>query len=351
VKPADSLRRFASSAVGALLAIGFYGCSDGGTTPADRANPPDECATRDRYVSVGGTGGFNTLVNRDFTTELRSTGRVRLYEHSSAIAAAISSSPASKPYAILNAIEDVFAGTGPGEAELRLLGANYFTLTGDQYHGYYQYQYVASGLRPDAANVDVPYGTFLSWQYTPANVRAWTSWVIAGRRVGIRTMAPIVAPNGAWQRGNSAYPPTRREYYDINSAYYKLSRFEALYGGAISFDTPSNFFLNGGSGPGYQGFIEQAIRWGNAHGLRTTVLVSPTVRRTFAADTETFVNLLTSHNAVPSEWAVDDYENVDPNDAKAMGPDTVLNTSTQVALWLATHAPAYVQGRVCYPPQ
>jgi hypothetical protein len=332
------------------MAAGFLGCNGSGATPAGRANAPGECAGLKRYVSVGGTGGFNSLVNRDFTTGLRSTGRVRLYEHSSAIAAAITSSPPSKPYAILNAIEDVFAGSGPGEAELGLLGANYFTLTGDQYHGYYQYQYVASGLRPDAANVDVPYGTSSSWQYTPANVRAWTSWVLAGKHVGIRTMAPIVAPNAAWQRGDPAYPPTRREYYDIHSAYYKLSRFEALYGGAISFDTPSNFFLSGGSGPGYQGFIEQAIRWGNAHGLRTTVLVSPTVRRSFSADTEKFVSVLTSSHAVPSEWAVDDYENVNPNDAKAMGPETVVNTSTQVALWLATHAPVFVHGSVCYPP-
>jgi hypothetical protein len=334
-------------ALAALLCLN--GCNGNAAMPAS-VSALGECSGLGRYVSVGGTAGFNTLVNRDFTTALRSTGRVRLYEHATAIAAAITSSPPSRPYAILHAIEDVFRGTGPGEAELGLVGSNYFTLPARRYPGYYQFQYVKSGLRPDAANVDVPYGTPSSWRYTRANVRAWTQWVQAGKSVGIKTMAPIVAPNAAWERHNPAFPPTRREYYDLNSGYYKLSRFEAVYGGAIALDTPSHFFLSGGSGPGYQGFIEQAIRWATAHSLRTTVLVSPyPTRRSFTKDTEKFVNVLTHHAAVPTEWSVDDYENVNPNDALAMGPDTVVNTSTQVALWLATHAPVYVQGEVCYP--
>ena len=32
-----------------------------------------------------------------------------------------------------------------------------------------------------------------------------------------------------------------------------------MYGGAIAFDSPPGFFLAGGSGPGYQGFIEQVL--------------------------------------------------------------------------------------------
>jgi hypothetical protein len=110
-----------------------------------------------QYVSIGGTAGFNTLVRRDFTLALLATGHVRLYEHGTAIAAAIADSPSSNPYAILNAIETVFAGTGPGEAELGLLGSNYFTLPANHYSQYYQYQYVNSRLNPNAANVNVPY--------------------------------------------------------------------------------------------------------------------------------------------------------------------------------------------------
>jgi hypothetical protein len=327
------------------LAVFVAGCSGAGE-PADvSAKVSESCSHVGEYVSVGGTAGFNTLTNPVLTAELRTAGHVRLYEHGVAIAAAISGSPPSTPYAILKAIEKVFAGNGPGEAELGLVGANYFTLPASSYPGYYQYQYVNSGLNPNAANVNVPYKPPSAIHYTPANVRAWKLWTLAGRSAGIASMAPIVAPNIAWEAGNPIFPPNRSAYYDINSPFYELNRFEAEYGGAISFDSPPKFFLSGGSGPGYQRFIEQAIRWGNAHGLRTTVLISPYAGRSdFAADTEKFVNVLTLHNAVPSEWAVDDYENTDPNDVKAMGPDTMPNTTTGVGLWLVKNAPIFVQG-------
>jgi hypothetical protein len=53
---------------------------------------------------------------------------------------------------------------------------------------------------------------------------------------------------------------------------------------------------------------------------------------------------LEREKAVPSEWAVDNYEDTYPNDAPAMVPDTVRNTTTEVGLWLARHAPVYVHG-------
>lgn len=92
----------------------------------------------------------------------------------------------------------------------------------------------------------------------------------AGRSVGIASITPIVAPNAAWKPHSRIFPPTSREYYDLNSSFYDLARFEASYGGGIALDTPPNFFLSGGSGRGYQRFVEQAIRWGNAQGIRTT---------------------------------------------------------------------------------
>jgi hypothetical protein len=269
---------------------------------------------------------------------------VRLYEHATAIASAITGSPPSKPYAILDAIEKVFSGTGPGEAELGWVGSNYFTLPAARYPQYYRYQYVKSGLNPDAANVNVPYRPASAIAFDKANVRAWKAWVGGGRSVGIESMAPIVAPNAAWKAGSPIFPPTRRQYYDLNSSFYDLARFEAQYGGGIAFDTPSKFFLAGGSGPGYQEFIEQAIRWGNARRLRTTVLVSPyDGRSTFSKDTMKFVSVLLAHDAVPSEWSVDDYEDTDPKNASAMGPDTLANTTTGVGLWLAANAPVYVR--------
>jgi hypothetical protein len=182
----------------------------------------------------------------NFVTGLLATGRVRLYEHGVAVASAITGSPRSHPYSILNAIEAEFTGTGPGEAEVGLVGPNYFTLPASGYPQYFQYQFVNSGLNPNAANVDVPSEPPSAIRFTPANIRAWTAWVRAGKSAGIRSMAPIVAPNAAWERGNPIFPPTRGAYYDVNSSFYRLSRFEALSGGAIAFDSPPKFFLSGG---------------------------------------------------------------------------------------------------------
>jgi len=111
----------------------------------------------------------------------------------------------------------------------------------------------------------------------------------------------------------------------------------------------------------------QAIQWGNEHGLRTTMLLSPypwpynakgkldTFRQftgnTFTADTQTFVHELTKQQAIPSEWSVDNYEDPYPHDTPAVVPETVPNTTTAVGLWLAKNAPVYVKGWdvICSP--
>jgi hypothetical protein len=347
-----------AASIAATAAVLLGGAARSAPQPREPIGVQAVCSDLGRYVSVGGTAGFNALVEPDLTAALLATGHARLYEHGNAIAAAIADSPPSNPYGILTSIENVFAGTGPGEAELGYVGANYFTLPASGYPGYYQYQYVASGLSPNAANVNVPYKPAGAITFDRKNVEAWEKWVLAGRSAGIATMAPIVAPNLAWKPGSPIFPPTRRDYYDINSAFYDLTRFEATYGGAIAFDAPADFFLAGGSGPGYREFIEQAIRWGNARGIRTTMLVSNLNRATFSEDTEKLVDVLSAHGAVPSEWSVDDYEDTDANDAAAMGPDTTPNTTTEVALWLAVHAPVYeavrrngrfVAGSTCRP--
>ena len=263
-----------------------------------------------------------------------------MYEHANAVAAAIADSPPAKPYRILHAIESAFRGSSAGEAELGYVGASYFTLPAKDYPQYYQYQYASSGLDPVDANVNVPDGPPAAIELTKKTARLWKEWVNAGRSAGIESMAPIVAPNAAWKPHSKRFPPTRHEYYDFNSSFYSLARFEATYGGAIAFDAPPHFFLTGGSGRGYQRFIEQAIRWGDDQAIRTTMLVSPYPnRRNFSNDTKTFAGVLAARGALPSEWAVDDYENVKANDARAMGPETRENTVTNVALWLAQYAP------------
>ena len=150
-----------------------------------------------------------------------------------------------------------------------------------------------------------------------------------------------------------------------------ITRWSAmLYGKAIAIDVPPNFFLTGGSGPGYQKFIIQAIQWGNAHGLRTTMLLSPYpwpdnangkpdrfrqfTNNTFSRDTQSFVRRLTKEQAIPSEWAVDNYEDPYPHDVPAVVPENVRNTTTEVGLWLARNAPVHAnamnhEGAICNP--
>ncbi len=313
------------------------------------------CSNLSEYIFVGGTAGFDALRDGDQFPELLKTGHVGLYEHANAISAA------ENPPSIIRAIERVFRGTGPGEAELGQVGWNYFTLPPN--YGYYQSTYIQNGLRPSEANVNTPSDSAAPGQLEE-DLKEWKEYVDAARSVGINSVAPVVAPN------DPSEPKLGDDVFATNP-FYELERDEALYGKAIAFDVPPNFFLTGGSGPGYQKFIVQAIEWGNAHRLRTTMLLSPYpwpmnssgqpvtflqfTENTFSRDTEDFVSRLFADYAVPSEWAVDNYEDTYPHDAPAMVPETVRNTTTEVGLWLARHAPVYVYrddtgGIVCPPP-
>ena len=328
--------------------------------PADA--PESVCSNLGQYIFVGGTAGFDALRDGAQFPELLKTGHVGLYEHGNAIAAA------ENPPSIIKSIERVFLGTGPGQAELGQVGANYFTLPPS--YGFYRAQYIQNGLHPSEANVNTPSDSAAPGQLAD-DLKLWREYVDAARSVGIESVAPIVGPNDPSE-------PKLGENVFATNRFYALERGEAIYGNAIAFDVPPNFFLSGGSGPGYEKFIVQAIQWGNAHGLRTTVLLSPYpwptnsagnletfdefTGNTFAHDTQVFVNRLLEEHAVPSEWAVDNYEDTYPHDAPAMVPETSRNTTTEVGLWLARNAPVYVRrvrkkkddhddggGVICFP--
>ena len=307
------------------------------------------------YIFVGGTGGFNALRNGDLIKALLKSGHVGLYQHANAINAA------EQTPGLIQSIEEVFSGTGPGEAELGQVGWNYFTLPPS--YDYYQEQYIQNGLRPSEANVNTPSDAAAPGQLEE-DIEQWKEYVDAARTVGINSVAPVVAPNAADE-------PKLGENVFATNPYYALERAEALYGKAIAFDVPPHFFLTGGSGPGYQKFIMQAIQWGNANGLRTTMLLSPYpwpvnsagqletfsqfTGNTFSRDTQEFVSRLAKEHTVPSEWAVDNYEDTYPDDGPAMVPETVRNTTTEVGLWLTRNAPVYVhsgdsEGVICFPP-
>jgi hypothetical protein len=312
--------------------------------PVGDAETASVCANLGEYIFVGGTGGFDGLRDGDQFQELLKTRHVGLYEHANAIAAA------EHPPSIIRAIERTFKGTGSGQAELGQVGANYFTLPAK--YGYYKDVYIGHGLHPAEANVDTPRDGVPRKELQKYE-KNWKEYVDAARTVGIESVAPIVGPNDPKE-------PKRGNHVFATNPFYALERYEALYGKAMAFDVPPNFFLTGGSGPGYQKFIVQAIQWGNEHGLRTTMLLSPypwsnnskgnpdTFRQfknnTFSRDTQVFVRRLIKEKAIPTEWAVDNYEDPYPHDFYAVVPETVRNTTTEVGLWLARNAPAYANG-------
>jgi hypothetical protein len=355
----------------AMLTIVFGVCASGGygqetsttddTIAAPQENPFGDqdryrvCSNLGEYIFVGGTGGFDALREGGRFEELLKTGHVGLYEHANAIIAA------EKSPGILKTIERVFSGTGTGQAELGQVGWNYFTLP--PRYGYYKKQYIKNGLHPSEANVNTPSDSARHGQLEK-DLKRWKKYVDAARTVGIESVAPVVGPNNPNE-------PKLGDHVFATKPFYALERGEALYGKAIAFDVPPNFFLNGGSGPGYEKFIVQAIQWGNAHGLRTTMLLSPYpwptnsdgqpvpfrqfTNNTFSRDTQEFVSRLVKEHAVPSEWAVDNYEDTRPHDAPAMVPETTRNTTTEVGLWLARNAPVYARkddtgGVICFPP-
>jgi len=341
-----------------LLAAITAAISSHAAAQEDPLAHPDKsnvCSSLGRYIFVGGTAGFNALRDGDQFKQLLKTGHVGLYEHANAIDAA------ENPPSILDAIEQAFRGTGSGEAELGQVGSNYFTLPPS--YDYYQEQYIQHGLDPSEANVNTPSDSAAPGQLKE-DEEQWKEYVDAAQTAGIESVAPVVGPNDPNE-------PKLGDNVFATNPFYALERYEALYGKAIAFDVPPNFFLTGGSGPGYEKFIVQAIQWGNAHGLRTTVLLSPYpwptnsngqletfsqfTGNTFSRDTREFVRRLLQEHGVPSEWAVDNYEDTYPNDAPAIVPETVRNTTTEVGLWLARNAPVYSRGEnsegvICPPP-
>jgi len=140
------------------------------------------------------TGGFDGLENGDQFTELLQTGHVGLYEHNNAIVAA------EHPPSILQAIESVFTGTGPGQAELGQVGANYFTLPPS--YGYYQAVYIQNGLHPTEANVNTPSDSVPPKQLQKALKLCGSTWTRPELPVSqplLRSRAPMAGTNQNWR--------------------------------------------------------------------------------------------------------------------------------------------------------
>jgi len=219
-------RRFPSLfvAVLAAMSVAHAGAQE---YPSDDQDKHHACSDLKEYIFVGGTAGFDALRHGDLFEELLRTDHVGLYQHANAIYAA------QQNPGLLEDIERVFRRTGHGQAELGQVGWNYFTLPPS--YGYYQSLYLQNGLSPSEANVNTPSDSAAPGQLEE-DVEQWKQYVDAARTVGIETVAPIVGPN------DPAEPKLGENVFATNP-FYELEREEALYGKAMAFDVPPNFFF------------------------------------------------------------------------------------------------------------
>ena len=279
----------------------------------------------DQQILVGGIQGFADLADASNTTSLMATGRVSEYLHWAALIDASTGKlqvpGAQATLAQIAQMKTVFAHSSGPLAEL-----NYDANPQSYFSGLFTTDFTKLGFHPTNANVNM----FELWR-SAGGVATWDSYVNQARDTGLQTVAPIYSPNDV--PGSFAW----------SDAQFDPIRAMALYGGAIGIDAPPSFFFAQNSG--YQQFIQQEIKWGVAHGLRVSVIVSPyTGRTTYLADTQNFVQTLIAAGAVPTQWVAENYDVPVPADyPNRLGSEDQPNTVDNIALWLARNAPTAAQ--------
>ncbi len=257
-------------------------------------------------VFVGGVQGFDTFASATVTATLRATGRVGLYAHANAVQQVYDNGD-------LPSIVSAFSGDGSGFAELP-----FETNASGWFSSYYTQVDVDSNLTPSIAAVDVS-------SYT-VDYSSWSAYVQAAAAVGISRVTPIFSPNDlADPLGDFATLP----------AYASL-RAAALLGGGITLDSPPSYSLARGSA--YLSTIESEIRWANANGITSTVIVSPTSAdfdSSFRETTAQFIAQLAANNALPDDWVVETYAT---DGTTVIGSEADPESIAGVALWIAQNA-------------
>ena len=171
-----------------------------------------------------------------------------------------------------------FGIDGPGTGRVTMSGQNPLT--------------VNQGFNASEANVNVDYVEM----WTTLDLRNWQSYVDAERALGVMNVAPI------WGDNQIAPFATADEAANIRAA--------ALYGGGLSFDMPPQYvFQTAAALPDYIAAMVSEIRWANAEGLRTSIIISPLGGSDPAlmANTKKLVALLDAHGAMPSQFIVENY--------------------------------------------
>ena len=158
--------------------------------------------------------------------------------------------------------------------------------------GNYTFVFTDQGLAPAEGHVNINGG--IAW--TPTDVASWDGYVDNARNVGILNVAPLES---------GTVPAMDQSQPFATSAFFTGYRAAALYGGGYEIELPSYYWF-ALSASEQQTVIEQ-IRWCNANGLRSSLLVNNQVDfqgdpdPNFAADTVLMLHQLQAEGALPSQ--------------------------------------------------
>ena len=304
-------------------ALYVEGVEDAATVAnSDTYSPFSETVIRDLTLSsdpVVFGGGIYPLSDDAVpsnTALLQETGRASVYVHSYGMELYSQSMPS---------VIQNFSASGPGIFEMSERNPNW------------QAQLLTNHWQPkEAFDNTLDFGGNL----TASDYAQAMQDVAQANAAGIQLVLPIISPNlgiyGNW----------------LTDPAWTLERELAQKMGGIAIDTPANYFIN--MPASYRDFVEQEIKWANANGLVSAIIVSPYnvstdngmpdgwypqfwSDPTFLEATKQEVAILVSNGAVPTQWVAENYG--DTPYMTQIGSDADPESVNGVALWLAESAP------------
>lgn len=252
-------------------------------------------------VAVGGVAGFADLADPAASTRLREhrARSVILYIHDYAWTRSLVADR-RKVLALFGQGQDVEFGLMPDPSHW--------------FHTVYRTQYTALGVTGHRGHVN---------GVKKRSITNWRRFVDAARQQGFVSIAPVAAPNSG-----------QYVEFPFASSYWDFLRAAAVYGGGLTTDCPSDFFLT--QPAGYRTFVMQELRWGKSAHLHTAFIVSPGQSGVdFLARTQDVLAELQTHGALPDEFIVENYEATPRRDyPNVVGPEGQKGAVASVALWL-----------------
>lgn len=311
------------------------------------------CRTRDKDIFLGGNNSVSQLVDgRRYANTVR-TGRVSLYLSAFAVNNLIAYGDAlGGPISFAGArkIMANFAPYAPGISEewydkygTPSLPANAHNDggVGDRVNGPVWYAQI--GFRPTIMMMNI------NMHGSAANNLSQFQTATADIQKGYPSVRYV------WPYIND-YAGQHSDW--IHDTYWTSARQIIQYAGGVGIDVPVGI---GYQDPHWMPSVINEIKWANAHGLRSIVLLTPfntnsatsqaggqfSFDADFKAHTQWFVAKLRAANALPSAWVVSNYSNWGKNSDGSLRTSNMVGTDTDtvgqsvaaVARWVAEHAP------------